>query len=131
MPFPVPENTSKALDIAIYDVNLYNETEANVYTQVTLGYQKIWGVSGENSGSVFSVEDIQDIMNAIGSPTVSEMMDAGGKLFDFLATYPGELPVGYLDPAFEFVVDAGQACGLRFTQLAPYWAPLPPPAPVV
>ena len=137
MPFPVPENTSESLDHAIAAVNRYNETERNIYVQAINCYEFGWGVSGSgagdefvSNGSVYTLEQMQEILDCIGKPTVEDLFAAGEKLFDFMATYPGDLPVRYLAPAFDYVIDASAICGVRLTGLAQAWQVPPEEIPV-
>jgi len=126
MPFEVPTSTFNALEHATNKVLRSNQLEETILQQFKAAYEDFWGVSGSQSetgflgsGSRYSVEEMQAIIDTLGA-TAIDIMTAAGGLVEFIdAAYPGVLEERYKGAAFSYTT--GQN-GITLTQLVDAWS---------
>lgn len=134
MPFEVPTKSFDHIEHAKNKVLRANQLEETILQQFKSLYEDFWGVSGSDktetvdgveattffgTGSRYSVEEMQLILNTLGM-TAIEIITAAGGLIQFIeAAYPGSLPDRYKSAAFEYELTQS---GIKLTKLADVWA---------
>ena len=127
MPFVVPE--------AQFDAGLHARRsliKANHLEQVVLGlfkeaYHEFWGVADPPNGSIYTAEQMQEKIEAIGMQQAIQVMTAAAGLIGYInLAYPGAVPEKYASAAFDYTTDE---FGIHITALTEDWAAPVPPEP--
>ena len=135
MPFEVP--------LPVFDPHLHatnkitraNQLEQLILQQYISSYEAFWGVSGSDmttevdgepltefvgGGSVYTVEQIQSVIDAMPMSTAIDILTDAAQLVSFIdAAYPGALADRYKSAAFDYTI--GQT-GITFTALKSVWS---------
>ena len=144
MPFEIPTSTFNALEHATNKVLRSNQLEETILQQFKAAYEDFWGVGGADqtktikgdsgatpptedtqvtvfvgTGSRYSVEEMQAIIDTLGATAMAIMTAAGGLVQFIDAAYPGVLEERYKDAAFSYTT--GQN-GITLTQLVDVWS---------
>lgn len=127
MPFEIPVSTFNAQEHAANKVIRSNQLEETILQQFKSAYEDFWGVSPGN-GSRYSVEEMQSILNVLGSTAIAIMTAASGLVQFIEAAYPGVLEDKYKAAAFNYTI--GQS-GVTLTELNEAWVPVVPEEEVV
>ena len=151
MPFELPTKSFDYVEHAKNKVLRANQLEEMILQQFKSSYEDFWGVGGSDqaktikvnpeatpptedaqvttfvgTGSRYSVEEMQSILNVLGGTAIQIMTSAAGLVQFIDAAYPGVLQDRYRSTAFNYTV--GQN-GIALTGLSDAWAV--PPAPEV
>ena len=135
MPFEVP---SPVFDPHVHASNKIlraNQLEQLILQQFISSYEAFWGVSGSDvttevdgelvtafvgGGSIYSVEEIQSVIDAMPMSTAIDILTDAAQLVGFIdAAYPGVLPDRYKHAAFEYTIGPS---GITFTNLNSVWS---------
>jgi hypothetical protein len=119
MPYELPTPTFDAIEHATNRVIRANEFEVLVLQQFREMYHGFWGVSDPPSGSRYTIEQMQAVLDAMPQSTAIDMMTDAAQFFGFVSqAYPGSLPNQYGTAAFDYTFD-GQS--LTLTGLKAIW----------
>ena len=119
MPFELPTSSFDAAEHARNKVIRANQLEEVIVQQFKAAYEDFWGVT-ENQGSRYSLEEMQDILEAMPMATAVEILSNAASLVTYIETsVPGSLAERYQSAAFEYTADES---GLTLTQLSDNWA---------
>ena len=136
MPFEVPEQSFNANEHARNKLLRANQLEQVILQQFVSAYEDFWGVSGSDqttevdgeqvttfvgAGSVYTVEQMQSVLDAMPQATAIDVMTDAAQLVGFIdLAYPGVLADRYKTAAFTYTI--GQA-GITLTGLQSSWTP--------
>ncbi len=136
MPFEVPEQSFNANEHARNKLLRANQLEQVILQQFVAAYEDFWGVSGSHqtsevdgqqitefvpNGSVYSVEQMQSVLDAMPQATAIDVLTDAAQLVGFIdLAYPGVLADRYKTAAFTYTI--GQS-GITLTGFQPAWAP--------
>jgi hypothetical protein len=125
MPFIVPQAQFDAALHARRSLMAANNFELTVLTLFVQSYHEFWGVSDPPTGSIYTVEQMQAKIDAIGfEQTIAVLTAAAGMVAFINQVYPGAVAAKYSTAAFTYTVDQ---TGLHITGLADHWAVPPEP----
>ena len=135
MPFEVPAPVFDPHTHATNKITRANQLEQLILQQFISSYEAFWGVSGSDvttevdgepvtafvgGGSIYSVEEIQSVIDAMPMSTAIDILTDAAQLVGFIdSAYPGVLPDRYKHAAFEYTIGAS---GITFTNLAAAWS---------
>ena len=136
MPFEVPTESFNANEHARNKLIRANQLEQIILHQFVASYEDFWGVSGSDqttevdgeqvtafvgAGSVYTVEQMQLILDAMPQATAIDVLTDAAQLVGFIdLAYPGVLADRYKTAAFTYTI--GQS-GITLTGLAAAWTP--------
>jgi len=130
MPFEVP--TRPTFDAALWAENKVlklNQREGNIFRDFIGDYESFWEVSGSEVDGVFvgggsrhTVEEMQAILDAIGTAGFIAVATASSKMIAYIEENGGVIPDRYKTAAFEYELGPS---GITLTKLADVWA-VPP-----
>lgn len=120
MPYELPTPVFDAVEHASNRVLRANQFEELVVQQFREMYHAFWGVSDPPNGSLYSVAEMQSILDAMPQTTALDMMQDAAVFFGFVSqAYPDAMPAQYGTAAFDYTFD-GQ---LTLTGLKAIWEP--------
>jgi hypothetical protein len=103
--YPLPPATFDANEWARNKILRANQLQQLILQQFMAAYQDFWGVSDPPNGSVHTVQQMQDIINAMPQATALDIMqDSRGFSAYIESAYPGVLPAKYRDSAFDVTI---------------------------
>ncbi len=103
--YPIPPATFDANEWARNKILRANQLQELILQQFMSAYQDFWGVSDPPNGSVHTVQQMQDIINAMPQATALDIMqDSRGFSAYIESAYPGVLPAKYRDSAFDVTI---------------------------
>lgn len=136
MPFEVPTEAFNSNEHARNKLIRANQLEHVILRQFVAAYEDFWGVSGSDqttevdgeqgtafvgAGSVYTVAEMQSILDAMPQSTAIDVMTDAAQLVGFIdLAYPGVLADRYKTAAFTYTI--GQS-GITLTGLQSAWAP--------
>lgn len=108
MGYPVPEIGFDAAEHARNKVIRANQLQEIILQQYKDTYQDFWGVTDPPSGSRYSTEEMQRVINAIPQAVAIDMLQDSRAFADFVNTaYPGLLDAKYSTSAFNYTLHNG------------------------
>ena len=135
MPFEVPTRPTFDADLwAQNKVLKLNQREVSVFGEFIGDYQSFWEVSGADKtetvdgvevttfvggGSRHTVEEMQAILDAIGTAGFVAVATASSKMIAYIEDNGGVVPDRYKTAAFEYTIGPS---GIMLTKLADAWA---------
>ncbi len=135
MPFEVPTRPTFDADLwAQNKVLKLNQREVSVFGEFIGDYQSFWEVSGADKtetidgvevttfvggGSRHTVEEMQSILDAIGTAGFVAVATASSKMIAYIEDNGGTVPDRYKTAAFEYTIGPS---GIVLTKLADAWA---------
>jgi hypothetical protein len=120
MPFETPTQTFDATEHAKNKVLRANQLEELIVQQFKSAYEDFWGVT-ENSGSRYSIEQMQQVLEAMPMSTAVDILTDAASLVTYIdQSYPEALPERYKNAAFQYSISEA---GLVLNQLSPMWEP--------
>jgi hypothetical protein len=135
MPFEVPTRPTFDADLwAQNKVLKLNQREVSVFGEFIGDYQSFWEVSGADKtetvdgvevttfvggGSRHTVEEMQAIIDAIGTAGFVAVATASSKMIAYIEDNGGTVPDRYKTAAFEYTIGPS---GIMLTKLADAWA---------
>jgi hypothetical protein len=135
MPFEVPNRPT--FDAALWAENKVlklNQREVEVYRNFINDYESFWEVSGSDktetvdgvevttfvgAGSRHTVEEMQAILDAIGTAGFVAVATASSKMIAYIEDNGGTVPDRYKTAAFEYTIGPS---GITLTKLSDAWA---------
>jgi len=118
--YPLPPAAFDANEWARNKILRANSLQELILQQFMAAYQDFWGVSDPPNGSVHTVQQMQDIINAMPQATALDIMqDSRGFSAYIESAYPGVLPAKYQDSAFEVTITNNT---IIVGNLKPAWA---------
>jgi hypothetical protein len=135
MPFEVP--TRPTFDATLWAENKVlklNQREVEVFRNFINDYESFWEVSGADGtkvvdgvsvttfvggGSRHTVEEMQAILDAIGTAGFVAVATASSKMIAYIEDNGGTVPDRYKTAAFEYTIGPS---GIVLTKLADAWA---------
>jgi hypothetical protein len=106
--YPLPPQGFDALDHARNKVLRANQLQELILQQYRATYEDFWGVTSPPTGSRYTTEQMQQIINTIPQSTALDMMADSRAFGAFIEqAYPGVLPGAYRDSAFEMTIHNG------------------------
>lgn len=126
MPYPIPEDQFDAIEHARNKVVRANQLQELILQQYTSTYQDFWGVSDPPTGSRYTTEQMQQVINAIPQSVAIDMLQDSRAFADFVqSAYPGLLDAKYSQSAFAYTLHNGNT--IVIGELLPAWqAPIQP-----
>ena len=135
MPFEVPTRPTFDADLwAQNKVLKLNQREVSVFGEFIGDYQSFWEVSGSDKtetvdgvevttfvggGSRHTVEEMQAILDAIGTAGFVAVATASSKMSAYIEDNGGTVPDRYKTAAFEYTIGPS---GITLTKLSDAWA---------
>jgi hypothetical protein len=124
MGYPVPESGFDAAEHARNKVLRANQLQDIILQQYKDTYQDFWGVTDPPTGSRYTTEQMQQIVNAIPQAVAIDMLQDSRAFADFVNTaYPGLLDAKYSASAFTYTLHNGNT--IVIGALRPEWAAPP------
>jgi len=118
--YPLPPAAFDANEWARNKILRANQLQELILQQFMSAYQDFWGVSDPPNGSVHTVQQMQDVINAMPQATALDIMqDSRGFSAYIESAYPGVLPAKYQDSAFEVTITNNT---IIVGNLKPAWA---------
>ena len=103
--YPLPPAAFDANEWARNKITRANQLQQLILDQFKAAYQDFWGVSDPPNGSIHTVQEMQDIINAMPQATALDIMQDSRQFSAFIeSAYPGALPAKYQDSAFEVTI---------------------------
>jgi len=104
--YPIPPAAFDPVEWARNKILRANQLQELILQQFMAAYQDFWGVADPPNGSVHTVQQMQDIINAMPQATALDIMQDSRQFSAFIeSAYPGVLPAKYQDSAFEIDKD--------------------------
>ena len=124
MPFEVPTSTFNALEHATNKVLRANQLQEMILTQFKESFHDFWGVSSPPTGSRYTTEEMQAIIDVMPATVVDILTDAA-QFYGYIAgAYPDAIESKYSTAAFEYNIVEN---GLVILDLKQEWqAPVEP-----
>lgn len=108
MGYPVPEIGFDAAEHARNKVLRANQLQDVILQQYTDTYQDFWGVTDPPTGSRYTTEQMQQVINAIPQTVAIDMLQDSRAFADFVnSAYPGTLGAKYSTSAFSYTLHNG------------------------
>lgn len=121
--YPIPPATFDANEWARNKILRANQLQELILQQFMSAYQDFWGVADPPNGSVHTVQQMQDIINAMPQATALDIMQDSRAFSAYIEwAYPGVLPAKYRDSAFEVTITNNT---IIVGSLKPAWAAPP------
>ena len=121
--YPIPPAAFDPVTWARNKILRANQLQELILQQFMAAYQDFWGVADPPNGSVHSVQQMQDIINAMPQATALDIMqDSRGFSAYIESAYPGVLPAKYRDSAFDVTITNNT---IIVGSLKPAWAAPP------
>jgi hypothetical protein len=103
--YPLPPAAFDPVEWARNKILRANQLQELILQQFMSAYQDFWGVSDPPNGSVHTVQQMQDIINAMPQATALDIMqDSRGFSAYIESAYPSVLPAKYRDSAFDVTI---------------------------
>jgi len=123
MAYEIPVKTFDAVEHAKNKALRANQLQEMILNQYKESYHDFWGVTNPPTGSRYTVEEMQAVIDVMPSTVIDILTDAA-QFYSYIAgAYPDAIDVKYSTAAFDYTVGPG---GIVLSALKEGWA-----APVV
>jgi hypothetical protein len=103
--YPLPPEGFNPYEWARNKILRANQLQELILSQFRSAYEDFWGVSDPPNGSVHTVQQMQDIINAMPQATALDILQDSREFSAFIeSAYPGALPAKYRDSAFAVTI---------------------------
>jgi hypothetical protein len=103
--YPLPPATFDPNEWARNKILRANQLQELVLQQFQAAYQDFWGVADPPNGSVHTVQQMQNIINAMPQATALDIMQDSRSFSAYIElAYPGVLPAKYQESAFDVTI---------------------------
>jgi len=124
MSLPVPDAPdNSAIEFARNIILRVNQATENVGREYIASYQTTWGVTEPGSGSRFTQQFMQSIVDSMPQNTALLLLQMGAR---FVTTYGNGIPEYFRSPAWKYSIVGGN---IVIGELLPIWRIAPPPPP--
>jgi hypothetical protein len=118
MAYEVPTQTFDAIEHAKNKVLRANQLQEMILNQFKESYHDFWGVSSPPTGSRYTTEEMQAIIDVMPATVVDILTDAA-QFYGYIAgAYPDSIESKYSTAAFDYNI--GQT-GIILSSLKPEW----------
>jgi hypothetical protein len=124
MAYEIPVQTFDAIEHAKNKALRANQLQEMILTQFKESYHDFWGVSNPPTGSRYTTEEMQAIIDVMPATVVDILTDAAQFYSYISSAYPEVIEVKYASAAYNYTVGPG---GLVLSSLKEDWvAPVVP-----
>jgi hypothetical protein len=118
MAYEIPIKTFDALEHAKNKVIRANQLQEMIISQYKESYHDFWGVTNPPTGSRYTVEEMQSIIDVMQSTVVDILTDAAQFYQYIVGAYPDSIEDKYSTAAFNYTI--GQS-GIILSTLKDEW----------
>lgn len=119
MAYEIPVKTFDAVEHAKNKVLRANQLQDMILTQYKESYHDFWGVTSPPTGSRYTVEEMQAIINVMPATVIDILTDAAQFYGYINSAYPESIESKYASAAFNYTI--GES-GLIVSDLKEEWA---------
>ena len=118
MTYEIPVKTFDAVEHAKNKALRANQYQEMILTQFKESYHDFWGVSSPPTGSRYTVEEMQAVLDVMPATVINILTDASQFYAYVTGTYPDSIESKYSIAAFDYNI--GET-GIIISSLKPEW----------
>ena len=126
MSYEVPQESFNALEHAKNKVLRANQLQDTVLVQFKESYHDFWGVTNPPTGSRYTTQEMQAIIDVMPTTVIDILTDAAEFYNYIVGAYPDSIESKYSTAAFNYTIGEN---GLIVSDLKEDWAAPVEPAP--